>query len=490
MRMHNTIQSGSIKKAVLIPYVLLLLSIPLTLFFLHPWQEGHQQATGGGNPIQQENQHSGTTQWQLNTPAPYSGNRFPAIEGYAWKQSTIAGQTLSFSVSTTSPSFTAEIYRLGWYGGMGARLITALPRSPGHFYAIAPRDATTGLVDNHWPAAFAVTIDPSWTSGIYLVKLTATNGKQGYIPFVVRSERKAALVFIHADDTDQAYNNWGGKSLYDFNSSGKAAYKVSYNRPFAETHGAGRLLGYEYHMIRWLEKQGYDVDYVSNVDVATHGELLTNRRGILVVGHNEYWTHEMRQHVEAAVGTGVNVAFFAGNSIWWQIRYEPSAANNHAPNRTVVCYKSATNDPFTGKDNTRVTVNFYNPPLHWPEQPFLGEMSAGYGSYNNPLRVADASSWIYAGTGAKNGDLIGDIVGYEWDNINPAYPIPAGVHVFAASSLAKSTIYTAKSGARIIDVGTQMWPYGLDSFQYKNVTTSLAQKMTHNILKNFLTANT
>src|SRR5581483_2034066 len=182
-------------------------------------------------------------------------------------------------------------------------------------------------------------IKPGWVSGMYIVKLTAKTGEQSYIPFVVRSERASDFVFIHAANTDEAYNNWGGKSLYDSNSSGgRRANKVSFDRPFSYSDGAGYLLTWEYPMLRWLERNGYDVSYLSTSDVQNYPTLLRNHHGILIVGHDEYWSKAMRDNLEAAVNSGINLANFAANSIYWQIRYE-SATTNGAPDRVIVCYK-------------------------------------------------------------------------------------------------------------------------------------------------------
>ncbi|MGZ3623590.1 MAG: N,N-dimethylformamidase beta subunit family domain-containing protein, partial [Ktedonobacteraceae bacterium] len=158
--------------------------------------------------------------------------RSPVIEGYAWKTSAIAGDTVSFSVSTTAASLTATIYRLGWYQGLGGRLLQTITDIHGHFYPMPATNQQTGLIDANWPASFSIKIEPDWVTGIYIAKLIAADGTEAYAPFVVRSVQPTTFVFMHGDITDQAYNAWGGKSLYDFNSTGgHRAYKVSFNRP-------------------------------------------------------------------------------------------------------------------------------------------------------------------------------------------------------------------------------------------------------------------
>lgn len=496
--------------------LLLLLMGPLLLTTAQPHQVLFSRAPAQStvtNPVQEENQLPGTTSWQWTNPASYdtAAYRFPDIEGYALSSSVAPGQTITFAVSTTSPTFRADVYRLGWYQGMGGRLLQSFPHLEGHFYVMPPMDARTGLVDANWPVSFRLTPAFSWVTGIYLVKLTASRGKQGYIPFVVTSLRSAAFVFIHASNTDQAYNPWGGKSLYEYNSTnGVRAYKVSYNRPLATNQlpGYGNLLYWEYPMLRWLERNGYDVQYVSSVDTSTNANIFRQHKGILIVGHNEYWTKDMRDHLERAVQQGVNLANFAADTMYWQVRYEPDAGGR--PNRIIVCYKDPGLDPLrkylqpdpqAGKDNAHVTVEFRNWPINRPEQALLGSMSNSYfDSSGFPWVVNDPSVWVLAGTGLKKGARLPGLVGYEYDTLFNDYPQPPADRVVAASPVvniygiheyANSTVYTASSGAEVFDAGTLQWSWGLDDFGsivkgYASVVYPAVQKITANILQRFL----
>jgi len=488
----------------LVAILLIAALLILPLFFILHRQNDKQQEVIQPNPITYENQLPGTTAWELTNKASFNSDRFADIEGYPWTESAIAGETLSFSVSTKSHSFTADIYRLGWYGGTGGRLMKSIPSIAGHFYPMPHMDPQTGLVDAKWPTSFTLTIDPSWVTGIYIVKLIAANAKQNYIPFVIRSQRSTAFVFIHGDNTDQAYNPWGGKSLYEFNSSnGKRAYKVSFNRPLANEGrpGSGELFAWEYPMIRYLEKQAYDLGYVSSVDTYTDANIFKKHAGVLIVGHHEYWTKESRDHLEAAINQGVNLAVFAGDTMGWQIRYEPS---NSSQNRILVCYKDASLDPLTHKDNSHVTVGFRDSLIDRPVQSLLGSMSRGYfHGPGYPWVVADASSWIFAGTNLKNGDSLPGLVGYEYDSVHKDYHVPAGLKIVAKSPVdgidhphdeADSTLYTAQSGARVFNASTIQWSEGLDDYGSKTmhfspVVNHSAQKITDNILENFLSSN-
>lgn len=476
-----------------------------------------KEATINLNPIQRENQSPGTTSWQLSKPAPYDAKTFdfPTIEGYAWTTSAQAGDELQFSVSTTSPSFSADIYRMGWYQGKGGRLMQSITAIQGHTFPLPSPDVSTGLIEANWPVAFTLKTNPGWISGMYMVKLTASHGEQAYIPFVLRSSRPADFAFIHTVNTDEGDNTWGGTSLLRNLTStfrGSRAFKVSFDRPFAQDTGAGLFFWYEYPMVRWLEQNGYDVSYLSDPDLQNNPASLQSYHALLIVGHSEYWSMQMRDALEAAVNKGVNLAVFAANTIYWQIRYEPRSGGQSFPERVLVCYKGqGRQDPFYGKENAQVTVTFRQAPLHSPEQAFLGVMYASYWQPKEggfPWVVANAASWVFAGTGLKNGDRLPGLVGYEYDKIFSDYPIPQGLQILATSPIvdvnqnhdvSNATLYTAASGARVFDAGTIEWSWGLDSNSsiekywspgnkspHPSLVNKNAQKITANILQNFL----
>jgi hypothetical protein len=422
-----------------------------------------------------ENCRTGTPGWELTQPAN-SGQ----IMGYAWQTSALAGETLSFSVSTSAQSFDADIYRMGWYQGAGARLVLSKIALRGHVYPVPAPNSITGIVACHWPAALHVTIPKTWVSGIYLLELTAFTGYQAYVSFVVRDTRPSKFVFVHAVNTDEAYNTWGGKSLYkDVNVPSKDAYarravEVSFDRPFTENFGAGDFLYWEYPMVRWLEENGYDVSYVSDVDVHENLNALMHHRVILVVGHNEYWSEEMRNHYQSAVASGVSLGAFAADTGAWAIRYRASPTTGR--DRVIVCYKYPDGaDPYVGVDTSRVTAEWRNPILHRPESLLLGGMYAGI---EDPTKSAAwvasrASSSLFGGRARFKGLRLPGLVGYEFDSVIPGYPVPPHLTVLSSSPVtdyrgkhgtANSTIYTARSRARVFNAGTIQWSWGLDGY--------------------------
>lgn len=200
-------------------------------------------------------------------------------------------------------TLTWTLYRMGFYGGAEARGVASGGPVPVGVQPTAAAAPGTGLVACGWPVTFSVPTDPGRTSGVHLLLLTRDDGPQTYASFVLRDDgRKGAAVFQASFMTYQAYNAWGGRSSY----SGFAP-ELSSDRPFAEGNGAGQYFLFEHDLVRWLEAGGYDVTYVTDLDVDRDGGLLAAQR-ILSVGHDEYWTRAAREHVEAALAAGVNVA--------------------------------------------------------------------------------------------------------------------------------------------------------------------------------------
>jgi hypothetical protein len=466
-------------------------------------------AAMASNPIQLENQKIGNTDWQLSNPAAAR-----EIEGYASLTSVNRGGQIRLFVNTASPSYTLAIYRLGWYAGAGARLVLPPVVLGGTVQPMPLPDPATGLVECNWVNPYVVNVpgtsDPTdWASGIYLAKLTATNsGKQSYIIFVVREDSRASAYFYQSSVTTfQAYNNWGGKSLYDWNSVGGRAYKVSFNRPYALGNnpasasglGAGDFLttfqkstetypgAWEINMVRFLEREGYDVIYGTNLDVHANAAVLANHKALLSVGHDEYWSWEMRTNVTNALAAGVGLGFFSSNVCYWQIRMESSPVTGDS-NRTEVCYKGTTADPQFG---TLRNTNEWRI-IGLPEDAFIGVQYVT-DPVNSDIVISDPGSWALAGTGLHAGDRLIGLLGYEVDR--SFGNSPAGTNMIANSpansSTSNMTSYLASSGATVFATGSMQWNWGLDDFNAPAlrpfVNSAAAQQITRNVLARFLT---
>ncbi len=455
------------------------------------------------NVIQLENaktvEQGVTQQWQLTH---YAAQR--EIEGYASATSINRGESINFHVSTVDPTYTLTVYRAGWYGGNGGRQLHGPIQLNGVKQPTCPVvDEATSLIECNWSVSYSLNVPATpadaaaagyWASGVYLVKLTGSSGKQSYIAFDVRDDgRPSAILFQNAVTSYQAYNGWGGKSLYPYNSSsGKRAYKVSFNRPYDK--GAGGFMHYELKALRFLEREGYDVSYATDIDNHVSGaQLLTPARHklFMIAGHDEYWTRQMRDNVETARNQGVNLAFFGANSAYWQIRLDPSSAgqiNGSQPNRTIVAYKDKALDPYATTDPAQLTVKFRDPQINRPEASLIGGMY-DYDPVDTDIVIADCLTWVCAGTQLKPGGVLRGLLGHEADGLNAASP--PGTAIIAASPYAADnqtrfahmTYYEHGSGAQVFNSGTMFWAYGLDDCGVRpTLVNADAQQMTRNIL--------
>jgi hypothetical protein len=453
-----------------------------------------------------ENAKTGTTAWQLTNPTTQgttndlnSGDYANVeIQGYASLTSVAQGGSIDFHVRTINTnSYTMSVFRMGYYNGAGGRLMLGPVTLPGVVQPMPPapvyQPTGTGIVECNWSTSYSLTVPTDWVSGIYLVKLALSSpAKESYIVFVVRDDtRNAPILFQSSVNTYQAYNEWGGSSLYTTNASGstKTGVKVSFNRPYWRNFGAGDFYssfqgapGYEIQMVRWLERQGYDLTYATDVDTHENPSTAQNHEVFLVVGHDEYWSRPMRTNVTTALNNGVHLGIFAANVLYWQVRFEPSSTG--VADRTMVSYKElAANDPTT--DSSLVTTLWRN--LGEPEGALLGVQ---YNLYSAPtvsdIVVTNASHWLYNGTGVTNGTIFPNVEGYETDSLYP----PSGATVLAHSPYpldnpqvyGDMTIYTAPSGANVFATGTIEWSLGLDDYSPSMGVVPAMQTITANFL--------
>lgn len=452
------------------------------------------------NPIQDENSKPGSSRWKL------VAGRSTDIEGYASLTSVNVGQPIDFYVSTSGSSFEMDFYRLGYYGGAGGREVFKVESVPGVQQPVPSPDPTTGLIECNWSKSYTLSIPSDWVSGVYLVKLTAQpNLQQNWIMFVVRDDaRRSDLLFQSSVTTMNAYNSWGGKSLYAFNSTGPQAKMVSFDRPYGAGAGFTEFERWEFPTVRFLEKEGYDVTYCTNIDTHANGDLLLNHRAFLSVGHDEYWSYQMRQNVIRARDAGVSLGFFSSNTSYWQIRLGPDSKGN--PNRTIIAYKESalSSDPLAADgDPTNdylVTTAFRNPPVNSPEEQFKGSM---WVPNTNPVSgdivVENTGHWIFANTGLHDGDHLAGLLGYEVDGMFSAFPpntIRLAHSPFADRSktiFSDMTVYQAASGATVFATGSMEWAYGLDDAgPHENPAppggylNPAGQQITRNVLARFI----
>jgi hypothetical protein len=421
------------------------------------------------NPIPCENSKPGNpeSEWQNETGAA-------SIRGYTTDISVNRGEVVRFKVKTTSSNYRLDIYRLGYYGGNGARKVaTVLPSaSLPQTQPACLTVSATGLIDcGNWAESASWPTPADAVSGIYVGRLVRQDGTTGasLIPFIVRDDAsRSDLLYQTSDTTWQAYNGYGGKSLY-IGSPGTApsrAYKVSYNRPFTVSDGSGNggaqdyLFNAEYAMVRWLEANGYDVSYFTGVDSDRRGSLIRNHRVFLSVGHDEYWSAGQRANVEAARGAGIHLAFFSGNEIFWKTRWETSIDGSGTPYRTLVCYKetfpSAKIDPSPAWTGTWRDPRF-SPPADGgrPENALSGTIFMVNGGRSDAITVpsADGKMRFWRNTSiatlasGQTATLPTGSLGFEWDEDLDNGSRPGGLIRLSSTSVTMSGDYLLDYGS-------------------------------------------
>jgi hypothetical protein len=453
------------------------------------------QAAPAGNQVVLENRRPGTAGWRITRLGPSE-----AIQGWTDQVSAANGERVRLYVSTTAGRFQVEAYRMGWYGGLGARLVWRSQPVVGRHQAPPTLSPGTNMVAARWRPSLTIAIGSDWPPGVYLLKLVAASG-QRYVPLTIRDDTsRAALAVMNAVTTWQAYNRWGGRNQY-VGPDGRLETRsrvVSFDRPY-DGNGAGEFLGNEYPLVRLVESLGLEVTYWTNIDLHRHPERLLAHRALVSLGHDEYWSTRMRRGAEAARGDGVNLAFLGANAVYRHIRLEPSAIGRH---RQQVNYKpwSVGDDPAWKTDPSQVTTDWRRPPLNDPESRLLG---AQYEC--NPVHadgvVAAPSSWLFAGTGVAAGTRLPGLVGDEYDRVQPQAPRPGGVEVLLHSpvrcsgaavrgaSFADTTYYTAQSGAGVFNAATSSWVCQLSRACAKPrrsaVTARVVGTVTVNLLRVF-----
>lgn len=362
------------------------------------------------------------------------------VEGYAGQVSYQPGDEVRLHVSTTAANYSIEIARLG----AQRVVVTNVAKIAGTEWPVPENASSHGCA---WPVAFAFTAPEDWASGYYQVLLRAADNGGPYVQrnrrtaesecfFVLRPSKPGArtkILIQLTSNTYNAYNTWGGFSLYSFNARAKVqGHRVSFLRP-----PSSQFNSWERPFVEWAERNGYVLDFAANSDLEFHPELLANYRLVLSVGHDEYWSAKMRDNLEDFIGNGGNVAFFSGNTCCWQVRSEDNGA-------ALTSWKQWHNlDPvFPGDDHKLLSTLWSHHLVGRPENQLtgVGFLWGGYRKSHGQFMddkaeyaVHRPEHWIFEGTNLKRGDAFGDkdtIVGYECDGCEYAMenglPVPTG----------------------------------------------------------------
>ena len=480
--------------------------------------QAHASCSAPANAIEAENCLPGTpwTTWDL--PNADAGDL--TIQGFTTNISVNVGDTVNFKVSTPASSWHLDIYRMGYYGGNGARLITTvtpsvpLPQSqPACLVdttAVLPSNppaaTTTGLVDcGNWTVSASWAVPTTATSGIYFAKATRDDtGGASHIMFIVRNDASHSDILFQASDTSwQAYNPYS-PNFYGCTNPGSfddacRAYKISYNRPFLTRSFEPEtwVFGEEYPMVKWLEANGYDVTYFTDTDTDRNGALLLNHKIWMSNGHDEYWSGNQRAAAEAARAAGVSLAFFSSNSVYWKTRWENSIDGSGTPYRTLVCFKetwaNAAIDPLPTTWTGTWRDPRFSPPKDGgrPENALIGTITRIAGNTYATMMVpqADGLMRFWRNTNMATlspgqtytlpaGTLGEELMADEDNGYRPSglfhlsttivnspgnYLIDYGTNVSAGTMTHNLTLYRASSGALVFSASTYDWSWGLDS---------------------------
>ena len=436
--------------------------------------------------VQRENSTPGAANWQLTrvrvigAPGGGLGHRCPWIEGYCSKQSVAAGESIEIMVSTNPPrKFTLEIFRTGYYGGRGARLMRTLGPFAGQTQ-IDPEVGPKRLRECRWKPSLKLEIPEDWTSGVYLGRLTTLPDSsdelywQSYVVFIVKDDRPADVLFQCSDNTWQAYNRWPDQfSLYD---DGEDEWywgpdvDVSFDRPYGryrqiyenpQSLGSGEFLCWEFPFSYWLEKHGYDVTYCSNSDMVDPARGLQCKT-FLSVGHDEYWDVRQYHSVKRMIQEGVSALFFSGNAVCGVTPFRPSSDGR--PKRII------TRAGRFGGLSVQGVESEYDFPMMGPDEGLLmGARNVSPVNGGGDWIVTKADHWMFEGSGMRNGDSIPGLVGWEYHGAPAEIP---ELEVVAEGTALRggvqpqhwtATIYPGPKGNFVFNAATIFWAQGLSS---------------------------
>ena len=454
-----------------------------------------------------ENQLKGTPQ----TTWDVSATGATTIAGFADPLSANAGQSISFKIEAAA-TYKIDVYRMGYYQGDGARLVTSLTPnvSVSESQPSCNTNASIGLVDcGNWGVSATWAIPATAVSGVYFLRIYSSSDA-ALVPFVVTNNASTSdIIYSTSDETWQAYNDWGGYSLYVGTSTGSPwccsaldpgrATQVSYNRPFGDRADSQEdyVFYAEFPMIEWMEENGYDVTYVSQHDYSGSGgaALLEQHKIFMTAGHTEYIDAGDRAAMTAARDAGVDLAYFSGNLMWWKTRWANSQYGNEAY-RTLITYKESLDSKQTDPADPPTWTGSWRDPRFvasgddsdQPENALTGQLwTVNCCSYADTASSQFSKDLLWRNTAVaslasgKTYTMPAQTLGYEWDSdldngLRPAGEIDmtktceTGVsqalltqdeQIGVANECNSLTLYRAKSGALVFDAGTVQWSWGL-----------------------------
>ncbi len=461
MQRHDSRSIGRVPYAVISVIVLLLVATVVSYKVVHSPPPATtttttttvvtKSLTANGvqsSAVVKENALPGSRGWQL---AP--GNNSTEIQGFATSTQAQLGQSVNLYVNTTQPNYHIEAYRMGWYQGLGARLIWSSPTQKGIVQPACPLDTSINMVACwNWKLSATMVITSSFVPGDYLLKLVAGPKVASYILLTIWDPSSSATyVMVNRSMVEQGWNTYGGYSFYAgrgaciVNSSSypvcNRARVVSFDRPYDTGGGASDFLTNEYPLLQLMEHEGLDVTYITDITLSTDPAILSDHKVLLSLDHDESWTYSERLALLHAQANGLNAVFFGAAAMVRHVRLEPSILGL---NRQLVDYRNSYDDPLfaKGTDPNNVTGNTWeSPPASWSPLSQIGVQYSGYLSPNVfvPMVVADANSWVFKNTNLSNGSALANVVASDIDHVIPSSAEPANLEILAHSPIPTST---------------------------------------------------
>jgi hypothetical protein len=440
------------------------------------------------------------TKWTLYADEPTDSNAGDPYDGSAYlgKWSIEQGEGIDLYVHSTH-GFVVELSQVGvenyphWTSDLQPARIQAIP---------AERPWETAL---NWTDPLLIPVDSYAPSGYYQLDISFEDGTSESLFFVVREDEPGSvsgMLVLDNATSRAAYNNWGGKSVYGFNSTDGKAQIVNLYRP-----GSYTLPKDMANFIKWAERADVELEWASSLDWHNNPDLFADYDTIVLVEHSEYWTFEMREQLDRHLARGGNLLSMSGNTAWWQIRIEGDK---------LVSYKYANDDPLYGVNNSLVTTNFCADPVNDPENRTIGVSWRGGGYHNasgyymaqdgyGGYEIERPEHYLFAGTGLTKGDVIGrehTIVGYEVDGaaferidgmpvvtgidgtpttLEIVATAPAATNQWSGTGTAVAG-YVGEQGGQIINMSTVDWADGLWDPWRNQVADPLVGKITLNAI--------
>jgi hypothetical protein len=448
------------------------------------------------NPIAVENARAGTTSWEIGA------QKGDTIAGFADHTSAQAGQTVRLYVSTAAAQFHVDVYRMGYYGGAGARLVASSAEVPGVQQPACPVTPGVNMVTcSAWTSSVSFTVNPSWVEGDYLFKLVADPGQSSYVPLTVTDPSdNSTYLAINSVFTWQAWNPYGGYDMFGGPAAGNLndrAKVASYDRPydyaFSGGDGSGDFLSIEYPFVRFAEQLGLNISYATDIDVTTDPGQLLRHKVVVSLGHNEFWSAAERQAVINARDHGVNLMFLGATPGLRPARLQDSPLG---ANREMVAYRDPVADPIYQSDPQLATANTWNQsPLDAPPSEIVGNTYGGYG-IDDPMVITNPTAWPFTGTGVTLGTQLPHVISGDYDHYLAGQPGPSDVEILAQSPVVTDyghhdysdmIYYSEPGGAGVFSTGSIGWTPSLSPCAAADPScpAKIVRAITSNVLRLF-----